>query len=77
MRDLLVAYTGLRREWWSHTANKMVLFANANRDAKKSRAYILRDFLPEDLRVFSSSVRGIPLTPSTLRAMKPLFVKEG
>lgn len=59
---------GRQKEAWGRTSTVLALIANVNRDPKKHRA-----FRPDDFNPFAPRRRGgVPLTPKTLRALKPL-----
>jgi len=76
LRDLVRMHTGFRRDRWGRSASVMSLIANCHKDPKKGRAFDASDFTPADVRVVTRRPGAIPLTPSTLRAMKKLFVQE-
>ena len=57
---------------WDHTSTVLALIANVNRDPKKTRASMPRDFHP----FVERQPRGIPITRDNFRVLKRVFVDQ-
>lgn len=68
---------GKRVHDWGQTGSVLAMTANVNRNAKKKRTpYQIASFVPRDLFKEFRAPSGIPMTRSTLHALKPLFKKD-